>query len=121
MQPRSYVGFFNRCANQSEHLMRKFIRAARIIRSIGVTYFTSPDQPPGKVPAARAARGDAVARLAALTGTWAARWRCLDFSRCVVGKGGHRDNYLLPWKPSEIAIDNGISRRIGGVLGIVFN
>ena len=29
--------------------------------------------------------------------------------------------YLLPEKPSEIAIDNGISRRIGGVLGIVFN
>ena len=29
--------------------------------------------------------------------------------------------HLLPGKPSEIAIDNGISRRIGGVLGIVFN
>ena len=86
-----------------------------------IFFASPPDRPPGRVPAARAARGDAVARLAALTGTWAAGWRCLDFSRCVVGEGGHRDKHLLPWKPSEIAIDNGISRRIGGVLGIVFN
>ena len=29
--------------------------------------------------------------------------------------------YLLPQKPSEIALGNGISRHLGGVLGIVFN
>ena len=28
---------------------------------------------------------------------------------------------LLPQKPSEIALGNGISRHLGGVLGIVFN
>jgi hypothetical protein len=29
--------------------------------------------------------------------------------------------HLLPQKPSEIALGNGISRHLGGVLGIVFN
>ena len=37
-----------------------------------------------------------------------------------IEKYGIRSN-LLPQKPSEIALGDGISRHLGGVLGIVFN
>lgn len=76
------------------------------------------------IPAARAAGGDVVracrrlrvglAAVVALPGLFPELGRRGD--ECAAF--GYD---LLPRKPSEIAIDNGISRRIGGVLGIVFN
>ena len=80
----------------------------------------------GRVPAARAAGGEFVRAFRRLRGE-GRRSVALPGLFPVRGRRGEEDEVekivgdLLPKKPTEIAIDDGISRRIGGVLGIVFN